>query len=67
MLKNYEIIPIGFNCSVATYLKQHNLRFNSYPLDYVISKKLSTINIFLRDKMKHINYLQNILVHHHMF
>lgn len=60
MSNNYEIIPIGFNCKISIYLKNNNLRYNSYPLDYVITKKLSTINIFLRDQMKHINYFSNI-------
>ena len=57
---NFEIVPIGYKCDVATYLKKNNLRFNSYPLDYVITKKLSSINHFLKDKNKHINYFSNI-------
>ena len=32
LIKNY--IPLGFNCSIAYFLKNNNLRFTSYPFDW---------------------------------
>ncbi len=38
-----EIVPLGFDCTIARFLKNYNLRKNSYPLDWVVSRDFDLI------------------------
>ena len=42
-------IPIGYTCNTAEELKKHNLRFHSYPFDWIFSS-LSVIEDCIKDR-----------------
>ena len=54
------IIPLGYNCETAKFLRKNNLRKISYPFDWLITMSLNTINKILEDKNFDKNFLNNI-------
>lgn len=40
---NNEIISLGFDCTIARFLKNYGLRFNSYPFDWVVSRNFNLL------------------------
>ena len=58
-IKN-NIIPIGCGCDLAKYLKENNFRKESYPLDWVLTTSLKTINDIIDDPYLILNYLSDV-------
>lgn len=60
-LDKYKFISLGFDCTVATILKNNGLRFHSYPFDFCITPEISSIfennfKNFFNISQEHTNY-----------
>lgn len=54
LVKKY--VPLGYNCSLAYFLKNNNLRFNSYPFDWCQIKIKNIIECFKNNFASFTNF-----------
>lgn len=45
----FEIVPVGVNCDVAHYLREHSLRQAAYPFDWTVTPIQSVIALLRND------------------
>lgn len=46
---NYEVIPLGVNCTIADYLRLYNLRKHALPFDWIVTPIQSAIKLIDND------------------
>lgn len=59
---SYDVVTgLGCWCGPALHLKRHNLRRNSFPLDWVQSPYLSDVNRLMKNKFEGYMELKNMI------
>lgn len=58
---NKRIISLGSNCYIASYLKEHNLKKESYPFDWIFSYPYDILHM-LKDEFKEFLNKENYLI-----